>query len=155
MQRWGGAFVLYSFSYSLTPFVSSGCQFWTPLPFSHYLRHDFHSESENVEANRVNENCWQMCITYWPFEWMLKDPKNESLSVRSRTKNMNLWVYAQGPKKWPFERMLNDPKITLWAYATGPQKRPTERMLNCCLSVRSRTKKITRLYCTSGFGTVC
>ena len=65
----------------------------------------------------------------WPFEHMLKDPKNDPLSIHSRTQKMTLWAYAQGPKKWPLEHMLKDPKnyplsirsrtqkITLWAYA--------------------------------------
>ena len=65
---------------------------------------------------------------------MLKDLKNDPLSIRSMTQKMTLWVYAQWSKKWPFERTLNDPnndplsvrsmtpKIALWAYAQWPKK---------------------------------
>ena len=44
---------------------------------------------------------------------LLKEPKNDPLSVRSRTQKMTLWAYTQGPKKWPFELTL---KGTIWLY---------------------------------------
>ena len=55
----GAQFFFILFPFSLTCllfslFASSGCQFGNRLPFSHYLRHGFCSESEDVEANRVN-----------------------------------------------------------------------------------------------------
>ena len=68
----------------------------------------------------VYSQCFGVILTYivppayaqipkkWPFERMLKDPKNDPLSIRSRTQKMTLWAYAQGPKKWPFERTLKD-----------------------------------------------
>ena len=36
---------------ALTLLALSGCQFCSPRPFSLYLRHGFHSEFEDVEAN--------------------------------------------------------------------------------------------------------
>ena len=49
----------------------------------------------------------------WPFEHTLKDPKNDTLSICSRTQKMTLWAYAQGPNKWPFGHTL---KGTIWLY---------------------------------------
>ena len=86
----------------------------------------------------------------WPFERMLKDPKNDHLSVCSRTQKITLWAYAQSL----CERTLNHclsvrsrtQKMTLWAYAQGPKKWPYECMLNDpkidSLSIRSMAQKM-------------
>ena len=83
----------------------------------------------------------------WLFEHMHKDPKNDPLSIRSRTQKMTLWAYAQGPKKWHFEHSLKDPKndplsvisrtqkMTLWAYAQGLKKWPFEHTLKDTFSL--------------------
>ena len=78
----------------------------------------------------------------WPFKDTLKDPKNDTLSVCSRTQKMTLWAHAQllfehvlkDQKNYPlsvrsiavwayaqllFEHMLKDPKNVLRAYAQG------------------------------------